>query len=292
MPVRALGEALAEACSSLAAMMADDAEGATKVVHFVVTGARSDAEAHRAARQVADSLLVKCSLNGEDPYWGRVVSELGTAGVEFVPDLVHHRLRRGGGLRARRGGRPTTRRRWRRTWPVATSSWPATSGLGDGAAVVLATDLGLRLPRREPDHVVSVPDPASLDLANADAVGPEHRGTARSSSATTDPKTTAALLVEALPYIRRFRDKVVVVKYGGNALSEGDGGADRALASFAEDVVLLRSVGVLPGRGPRWGPSDRRPAAPAGQGQPSSATACGSPTPRPSTSPGWSWWAR
>ena len=52
------------------------------------TGRRSDAEAHRAARQVADSLLVKCSLNGEDPYWGRVVSELGTAGVAFDPDRV------------------------------------------------------------------------------------------------------------------------------------------------------------------------------------------------------------
>ena len=80
---------------------------------------------------------------------------------------------------------------------------------------------------------------------------------ARSPSASSDPQTTAALLVEALPYIRRFRDKVVVVKYGGNALSGGDGGEDRALSSFAEDVVLLRSVGVNPvvvhGGGPQIG---------------------------------------
>jgi glutamate N-acetyltransferase / amino-acid N-acetyltransferase len=48
-----------------------------------VTGAATDDEAHRAARKVADSNLVKCSLNGEDPYWGRVVSELGSAGVHF-----------------------------------------------------------------------------------------------------------------------------------------------------------------------------------------------------------------
>jgi glutamate N-acetyltransferase/amino-acid N-acetyltransferase len=69
-------------------MMAADAEGGTKVVHVVVTGAASDDEAHRAARRVADSNLVKCSLNGADPYWGRVVSELGAAGVAFDADRV------------------------------------------------------------------------------------------------------------------------------------------------------------------------------------------------------------
>ena len=54
----------------------------------------------------------------------------------------------------------------------------------------------------------------------------------------------AAVLVEALPYIRRFAGQVVVVKYGGNALagtSEHD-----ALALFAEDIVLMRLVGMRP----------------------------------------------
>jgi acetylglutamate kinase len=51
----------------------------------------------------------------------------------------------------------------------------------------------------------------------------------------------ADVLVEALPYIQRFRDRVIVVKYGGNAM------VDPALAtSFAEDVVLMRSVGLRP----------------------------------------------
>ena len=86
--------------------MADDAEGATKVAHVRVTGAESDDEAHRAARKVADSMLVKCSFNGEDPYWGRVVSELGSAGVAFDIDRVVGRLRRRRGLRRRGGGGP------------------------------------------------------------------------------------------------------------------------------------------------------------------------------------------
>lgn len=54
----------------------------------------------------------------------------------------------------------------------------------------------------------------------------------------------AATLVEALPYIRRFVGKTVVVKYGGNALagtSEHD-----ALTLFAEDIVLMRLVGMQP----------------------------------------------
>lgn len=56
--------------------------------------------------------------------------------------------------------------------------------------------------------------------------------------------TTADVLVEALPYIRRFSGRTVVVKYGGNALagaSEQD-----ALSLFAEDIVLMHTVGIRP----------------------------------------------
>ena len=69
------------------------------------------------------------------------------------------------------------------------------------------------------------------------------------------PGDKAEMLVEALPYIRRFWGKVVVVKYGGNALGESADPED--LESFAEDVVLMRSVGMLPvvvhGGGPQIG---------------------------------------
>ena len=66
------------------------------------------------------------------------------------------------------------------------------------------------------------------------------------------PNEKAAILAEALPYIRRFAGKVVVVKYGGNAI-----GDNKALAGFAEDVVLMRTVGMRPvivhGGGPQIG---------------------------------------
>src|SRR5215510_5794107 len=57
--------------------------------------------------------------------------------------------------------------------------------------------------------------------------------------------TTAAdrakILAEALPYIRRFHGKTIVIKYGGNGMTE-----DRLKNSFAHDVVLLKLVGINP----------------------------------------------
>ena len=84
----ALTESVAAACTDLARQMGSDAEGATKLVEVRVTGAASDDDARRAARAVAGSLLCKCSWYGGDPYWGRVVSELGSAGVAFDPGTV------------------------------------------------------------------------------------------------------------------------------------------------------------------------------------------------------------
>lgn len=84
----AFSAALSAACADLAGQMAGDAEGATKVITVRVVGAADHAEAALAARKVAESQLVKCSFYGEDPYWGRVVSELGSAGVAFDPNRV------------------------------------------------------------------------------------------------------------------------------------------------------------------------------------------------------------
>jgi glutamate N-acetyltransferase/amino-acid N-acetyltransferase len=81
-------DALTRVCVDLAAAMAGDAEGATKVVTVEVSGARDDQQARIGARAVAESQLVKCSWYGEDPYWGRIVSELGSCGIDFDPDRV------------------------------------------------------------------------------------------------------------------------------------------------------------------------------------------------------------
>lgn len=65
--------------------------------------------------------------------------------------------------------------------------------------------------------------------------------TAPGPAASLSPGAKAAVLVEALPWLRRFQGKVVVVKYGGNAMVD-----DELKRAFAEDVVFLRTAGVHP----------------------------------------------
>lgn len=139
--LRELTESLGEACRSLASQMVADAEGATKVARVEVRGARTDLEAHAAARKVASSLLVKCSLNGEDPYWGRVVSELGSAGVAFEIDRVMVAY---GGTAVCRGGVAAPHDTAAVAEHMAGRHIEITCdlGLGPGTAVVLGTDLG------------------------------------------------------------------------------------------------------------------------------------------------------
>lgn len=65
-------------------------------------------------------------------------------------------------------------------------------------------------------------------------------------------KNTAEILIEALPYIQALDNKTVVIKYGGNAMTE-----EALKSSFAQDIVLLKQVGVNPvivhGGGPQIG---------------------------------------
>ncbi|WP_395144152.1 bifunctional ornithine acetyltransferase/N-acetylglutamate synthase, partial [Armatimonas sp.] len=78
--------ALSEVCVTLAKKVAQDGEGATKLVTVAVTGAPSDAEAKKVGRTIAESPLVKTALFGNDPNWGRLMMAAGRAGVPFDPD--------------------------------------------------------------------------------------------------------------------------------------------------------------------------------------------------------------
>ncbi|MEC8178103.1 MAG: acetylglutamate kinase, partial [Pseudomonadota bacterium] len=67
-----------------------------------------------------------------------------------------------------------------------------------------------------------------------------------------DAGAKASVLIEALPYLRRYAGRTFVVKYGGHAM-----GDHAAAASFAQDIVLLKAVGINPvvvhGGGPQIG---------------------------------------
>ena len=62
----------------------------------------------------------------------------------------------------------------------------------------------------------------------------------------------AKILIEAMPYIHTFRGKTFVIKYGGNAMSD-----EMLKQGFAQDVVLLRYIGINPDNCSRRRPPNR-----------------------------------
>jgi acetylglutamate kinase len=228
----ALAEALEGLCIELARQIAEDGEGATKLVEVRIAGAPDAAIARDLARSVAGSNLVKAAIFGADPNWGRVLSAIG----------------------ARVGSRK---------WPVdptkATVHVQGTCVYTNGAPTGVDA-LALRARMREPHvgievrlaegsaHAVAWGCDLSYDYVkiNADYTSLTHAspdGTVARDDRLTNysPGFKRALLVEALSYIARFTNKRAVVKYGGAAMVK-----DTLKASFANDINLLRSAGLLP----------------------------------------------
>lgn len=77
----AFTQALNLLTKELSLMLVKDGEGATKVVAFEVSGAKTLEEAQKAAKALSNSLLVKTAIFGEDPNWGRIASTIGASGI-------------------------------------------------------------------------------------------------------------------------------------------------------------------------------------------------------------------
>jgi glutamate N-acetyltransferase/amino-acid N-acetyltransferase len=90
--IEAFAAAMNEVCRSLAYQIAADGEGATKVVRIDVRNAKTPADAKLIARAIANSPLVKCAMNGNDPNWGRIVSAAGLCPAAFDPDKTELKL--------------------------------------------------------------------------------------------------------------------------------------------------------------------------------------------------------
>jgi glutamate N-acetyltransferase / amino-acid N-acetyltransferase len=83
-----LQAAIGEVASTLARELVRDGEGASKLVTIEVRGARSEADANRIARSIANSPLVKTAFFGCDPNFGRIAMAAGKAGVDFDPERL------------------------------------------------------------------------------------------------------------------------------------------------------------------------------------------------------------
>jgi glutamate N-acetyltransferase/amino-acid N-acetyltransferase len=85
-------EGLTEVLDALATMIVADGEGAEHAVRIEVSGVASDAAARTVARKIALSPLVKTTIHGQDPNWGRILAAAGATNVPFDPDRAEIKI--------------------------------------------------------------------------------------------------------------------------------------------------------------------------------------------------------
>ncbi len=202
--------------------MLADAEGATKEISIEVVHAASEDEAVEVGRAVARNSLVKTAFFGGDPNWGRILAAVGTTKAEFDPDQIDVAIN--GVWICRQGSNGEDRSKVDLT--------PRQCSRGDRSA---------RRHRDGDDH-----DQRSLARLRAREFGVLDMSTVvglepRNSADLSDASARAAVLADALPWLQRFAGALVVVKYGGNAMTD-----DKLKAAFAADMVFLRTVGLRP----------------------------------------------
>jgi glutamate N-acetyltransferase / amino-acid N-acetyltransferase len=82
----AFSQALQKVSVYLARCIAQDGEGATRLIEITVNGALKEEDARAAARTISNSPLVKTAVHGCDPNWGRIIAAAGRSGAEVVQD--------------------------------------------------------------------------------------------------------------------------------------------------------------------------------------------------------------
>ena len=146
-----LENALLEVARQLARAIAEDGEGASKLITVRVVDALSDADARTAARAVASSSLVKTAVHGGDPNWGRIVCALGYSGSDLAIDTLTVRV---GGVTvfARGAGVDADLHAIRKVFEEPEIEIAADLGLGQGTAEAWGCDLSAEYVRINADY--------------------------------------------------------------------------------------------------------------------------------------------
>ncbi|HYS81019.1 MAG TPA: bifunctional glutamate N-acetyltransferase/amino-acid acetyltransferase ArgJ [Anaeromyxobacteraceae bacterium] len=224
--------ALTDLCGEMARAVAADGEGATRMVEVVVSGAPSQEAAKDCATAVAGSPLVKAALFGADPNWGRILATVGSrAGSRGWP-IDPFRARVGiQGVTVFEKGAPVELDREALKARMREPRIDLQVELADGAARATAWGCDLSY-----DYVRINADYTSMIVQKPDGMLAKDERVANYS-----PAFKRTLLVEALKYISAFSGQIAVIKYGGAAMVK-----ESLKAAFAEDVTLLKRVGLKP----------------------------------------------
>ena len=208
-PIDDFTAALTQACTDLAMQLLKDAEGADHEIAITVLNAASEDDAVAVGRSVARSNLFKAAVFGKDPNWGRVLASIGTTDAAFDPadlDVAMNGVwvcRKSTPGRGPEPGRPRAARGHRLHRPEV--------GLGAGHGLDQRPDPRL-CPREQRVLLMIGPDPEK-----------------------------AQILANALPWLKKYHGKIIVVKYGGNAMTDL-----KLKTAFAEDIAFLRFAGFKP----------------------------------------------
>ena len=224
--------AIQSICIELARSVAEDGEGATRLLEVRVDGAPDTRIARDLARAVAGSNLVKAAMFGSDPNWGRILATVGArAGLHSFPVDPLRATVSLQGVSVFSAGAPTpfdpiSLRSKLRLPEVAIAIRLAE---GDASATAWGCDLTY-------DYVKINADYASFTIASPD-------GTVTRDDRLTNysPAFKRNLVVEALTYISKFSGKRAVIKWGGDLMNK-----QTLKMSFARDINLLDAVGFLP----------------------------------------------
>ena len=271
-----------------------DAEGSTKDIAITVRNAASVEDALTAGRACARNNLLKTALFGNDPNWGRVLAAIGTTDAAFEADQVDVTINgvtvcRGGAIGDPREGVDLTGR-------AITIDVDLRAGAERGDDLderpvhrLRARELGVLDMSRDPAQ--DPPRPTSrIDEPSPQRQLPKKVGTSRVMR-TQRPRGRRARRSPSSPArCRGSRSSTATswsIKYGGHAMVD-----DACRRAFAEDMVFLRTCGILPGRRARRRPADHLDARPGSASRASSAAACGSPPSSRSTSSAWCWSGR
>ena len=185
--------------------------------------AASEDDAVEVGRAIARSNLFKCAVFGDDPNWGRVLAAIGTTAADFEPDRIDVAFN---GVQICRDG-----------------------GIGDPRELVdlsgreVTVEVNLRNGRHSAHHLDQRPDLRLRQgergvLHMSDQSEPAGRPGRPLESALVEK---ASILTETLPWLETYAGKIVVIKYGGNAMVDED-----LKRAFAQDIVFMKRCGVHP----------------------------------------------
>ncbi|MEZ4315595.1 MAG: bifunctional glutamate N-acetyltransferase/amino-acid acetyltransferase ArgJ, partial [Polyangiaceae bacterium] len=205
----AFEDALTSLCLEMARAIAEDGEGATKLVTVHLSGAPDEATARDLAKSVTGSNLVKAALFGADPNWGRILAALGarigSRGYAIDPLAATVRIQ---GVTVYESGGPAAFDPLPLRAKLRQPEVLIEVHLGQGAATAQSFGCDLSY-----DYVKINADYASFTSQSAEGVVSKDNRLTNYS-----PAFKRTLVVEALTYMSRFRDKRAVIKYGGAAM--------------------------------------------------------------------------